>query len=127
MDLLDASEDLNNGTLEGLRVTVPNFLITKSNEYLNWVDKFTTKFNRKPRYTDAYAYDMAFIINNAAKYLTKTIGYTNDNSKIIDALMKTDFKGITGHIKFKDNRDLILDLKTCFYRDGHLIPDNNSL
>lgn len=120
MDLLDASENISNVSLEGLVLTVPKFLVDKSEYFQDWVNKFNNKYNRLPRYTDAYAYDMALIINNASKRFVNS--KASDGKKIIEYLMETNLEGITGPLRFKDNRDLKLELKTCFYKEGKLIP-----
>lgn len=118
-DLLDAAPELSNQQLEGLRYTVPYFIINQDQPTIKeWRDKFRKKYNREPLYTDAYAYDMTYAIYDASEKLSEP--FTND--KIVSALLQTQFDGITGPFKFTNKGDLILSLQTCYYKDGKLIP-----
>lgn len=59
-DMLDASEELDSDILEGLNIVVPQFETRIKND--EWKNAFSLRYKRKPRYTDAYAYDMIFAI-----------------------------------------------------------------
>jgi len=119
-DLLDAASELSNEQLEGLRYTVPYFVMYQdAPKVKEWREKFKQKFNREALYTDAYAYDMTFAIYYAGKKLTSP--YTKD--AITKELLSVEFDGITGRFKFTDKGDLILSLTTAYYKDGKLIPE----
>lgn len=123
MDLLDASEDLSPDILEGISVTVPTFLISKSENYNNWNKQFQDKYKRKPRYTDSYAYDMVYIINEAVSQTKRSGKQKIEYSDLISALMQVDINGITGKLRFSKDRDLLLDLKRCSFKNGALVVD----
>ena len=74
-DLLDASEELSPEILEGLRLIIPQFETRSSTRLTAWKDKFSDKYNREPRYTDAYAYDMTYALYHAAQLYQKMIHY----------------------------------------------------
>jgi len=114
-DLLDAANKLDKTVLEGLRVTAPRFIIANE-DYEKWGHRFKEKFNRQPRYTDAYAYDMAYILAYLA--IKKSEGKQIENFKELFSEMR--LKGITGELYFRDDRDLVYDMETCIYRNGIL-------
>jgi len=116
-DLLDAAQDLSPQMLEGLRLVVPQFETRyNNNSLIKWKKNFQQKFNRQPRYTDAYAYDMTYIIFYASEKFEK--GKYKDLST---AILNTDFNGITGQQKFDNTGDLILSLDIGYYQDGKLL------
>jgi branched-chain amino acid transport system substrate-binding protein len=117
-DLLDAAPELSNELLEGLRYTVPYFVMNKEKpEIREWRKRFYEKYNREPLYTDAYAYDMVFAIRNASRKLT--FPFTHD--MMSKELLSTSFNGITGPFKFTPKGDLVLSLQTAYYKNGNLI------
>jgi len=119
-DMLDAAEELPADVIEGIRAIVPIFNIQQENELLNeWKEKFERKFKRKPRYTDAYAYDMAMIIYDAAKRLRLPA----DHQQWAEALKSTKLDGITGPLEFDNDGDLKISLEIGVYRNGKLLPD----
>lgn len=111
LDMLDAAKNIDSIILEGVRVTAPLFLIQPN---LDWIKRFEMKYNRKPRYTDAYAYDMLYTLFYAYKQSKK------QETKWQNELKNISFQGITGSIKFNNNRDLEYNLKTCLYHNGKL-------
>lgn len=116
LDLLDAANKLDKTSLEGLRTSAPSFLV-RNEKYKQWCTRFEKKFNRSPRYTDAYAYDMAHILAYAS---------IEKKGKLIDwrtALLQVKFDGITGMVYFRDDRDLIYNIDTCIFHDGALIKE----
>lgn len=114
LDMLDAAKNIDSVTLEGVRVTVPLFLIQPN---LDWMKHFEMKYNRKPRYTDAYAYDMLCILTEAYRQ-SKVKG-----TKWQDEFKNISFQGVTGLVKFNGNRDLEYNLKTCLYHNGELFEE----
>lgn len=113
LDFLDAANKMNCELLEGMRVTAPLFLIKQN---IEWNNRFSQKFNREPRYTDAYAYDMIHVLFNVCK--NKIPQNIDEWTKAIN---KIKFHGITGTISFNKKRDLEYNLKTCIYRDNILV------
>lgn len=118
MDLLDASKKLDKSIMEGLRVSAPLFLV-ENKKYQNWSARFQEKFNRLPYYTDAYAYDMAYVLAYAAIAKSKDETAHSLKTKIKDV----KFDGITGNVYFREDRDLFYNMSTCVYRDGKLKKD----
>ena len=119
-DLLDAAEELDSKLLEGLRVIAPIFDTRPNNDNLkNWKENFKTKYNRNPRYTDAYAYDMAHIIFNAAGRLN--LPATNEEWE--KAILETNTEGITGPLNFEPSGDLAISIERGIYLKGELLPD----
>ena len=114
LDMLDASKNIDSITLEGVRVTAPLFLIQPN---FDWIKRFEIKYNRKPRYTDAYAYDMLYTLVCAYKESKR------QNTKWQNELKNISFQGITGLVKFNNNRDLEYNLKTCLYHNGELFEE----
>jgi branched-chain amino acid transport system substrate-binding protein len=120
-DLLDAAPELSTEQLEGLRYTVPYFVINQNEPKIKaWRDEFRKRYNREPLYTDAYAYDMTYAIYYASKKVPSPVS----NENVIKELLATQFIGITGPFKFTDKGDLILSLQTCYYQNGNLIPQS---
>jgi len=117
-DLLDAAPHLDKSQVEDIRLLVPKFLIDKyaSPRYKKWKQNYQEMFNVTPDYTDAYAYEMATILIEAAKIAE--VQKTN----IHDALRIVDIEGITGRLKFDEYGDLLYDMETCSYKNGELIP-----
>ncbi|MEX0813707.1 MAG: ABC transporter substrate-binding protein [Chitinophagales bacterium] len=118
-DLLDAAPELSNDLLEGLRYTVPYFIMHQDDPKIKeWRKRFKEKFNREPLYTDAYAYDKTLAIYYASKNLDKPFNY----DEMTKALLKSEFDGITGPFKFEQNGDLLLNLEIGYYENGILKP-----
>lgn len=118
-DLLDASEELSDEALEGLRIIIPQFETRENQELEKWKSNFQDKFNRKPRYTDAYAYDMAHSF-----YLAGKSSFSSDTLSLHEALMNLKFEGITGTFKFDDSGDLILKLDIGYFHNGELLYED---
>lgn len=118
-DLLDAAPELRNELLEGLRYTVPYFIMHQDDPRIqNWRKRFKEKHNREALYTDAYAYDKTLAIYHASKRLDEPI----EHGEMVKALLKAEFEGITGPFKFEQNGDLLLNLEIGYYEDGKLKP-----
>jgi len=115
-DLLDAAEELSADLLEGLKLVVPQFETREDN--LQWKRSFRNRFNREPRYTDAYAYDMVFAIYHAYKK-------KSNNKDLINNLLSVNFNGITGDVKFDASGDMIISLDIATFINGRLEHDGN--
>jgi|LSQX01.2.fsa_nt_gb branched-chain amino acid transport system substrate-binding protein len=115
-DLLDAAEELSPEFLEGLRIIIPQFETRNNGELIEWKKKFEVMFNRKPRYTDAYAYDMT-----RSFYLAGKSSFSSDTLSLYHALMDVKFEGITGTFQFDSTGDLILKLDIGFFHNGKLL------
>lgn len=109
-DMLDASEELDKDILEGLNIVVPQFETRIKNE--EWNKAFFQKFKRKPRYTDAYAYDMIYAIYFA---------YKQKDKPMKEALLGISFNGITGNFSFDKTGDLLIQLDIAHFNNGNLI------
>lgn len=120
-DVLDAAQILGADELEGIRVIAPLFVTRPDKEQIvNWNKKFQERFGRTPLYTDAFAYDMVLIINDAAKRLKLPA----TSNQWIDSLRATKIEGITGPLSFDQDGDLITPLEIGVFRNGKLIPDD---
>jgi branched-chain amino acid transport system substrate-binding protein len=119
-DMLDAAELLSPDELEGIRLIVPKFN-SRSGEtnIIAWKERFITKYNTPPLYTDAYAYDMTMIINDAAN----RIELPATSEEWIRALQSIKLVGVTGNLEFDKDGDLKADLDIAVYRNGELVPD----
>jgi len=120
-DMLDAAQVLGPDEMEGLRFAAPLFITRPDRpEISNWRSRFTAKYNMQPLYTDAFAYDMAMIIHDAAKRLT--LPATPD--QWVTALRATDMQGITGPLKFDEDGSLITPVEMSVFRNGKPVPDS---
>lgn len=120
-DVLDASQVLGPDEMEGLRFAAPYF-VTRSDtpELANWRSRFTAKYNMPPLYTDAFAYDMTMIINDAAKRLTLPA----TSEQWVTALRATNIQGVTGQLKFDEDGSLITPVEMGVFRGGKPVPDS---
>jgi branched-chain amino acid transport system substrate-binding protein len=123
-DLLDAALDLDKNTLEHLRVVTPYFEISEDSIVKKWKNDFYQKYNRKPKYTEAYSYDMVNIIYDVFLRIPKGTEITSDIFR--KYLLETNMTGITGDISFDETGDLIVDLRVGVYKDGKLKEDRNN-
>lgn len=114
----EASAILSAPELEGIRFSAPYFVTrpdTKTNR--EWRARFEAMFKRQPLYTDAFAYDMMLMIDDAAKrqHLPAT---SND---WIAALKTTSTQGITGPLRFDSDGSLITPIEFGMYHNGKLV------
>lgn len=91
-DFMDAQDDFTEEIVSHINYVVPAYEVDLSNQKKEWQKKFIEKVNRKPRYTDAYAYDMVYAIYYAFK--------TNKPIKDVS------FEGITGKVEFDETGDI---------------------
>jgi branched-chain amino acid transport system substrate-binding protein len=120
-DMLDAAEVLGPDEMEGIGFVAPLFVSRPDRpEIANWRSRFNTKYNTQPLYTDAFAYDMVFIINDAAKRLTLPA----TSAQWLTALRATDIPGITGQLKFDADGSLITPVEMGIFRGGKPVPES---
>jgi len=114
-DMLDAAEDLSSEMTEGVRVVAPTFSFETNNKTIaNWKKGFVQKYGRSPKYTDAYAYDMAKILIEISKFPIDSLSYR---------ILKFKGTGITGPLVFDQDGDLVSNLQIGVYRNGELVID----
>lgn len=105
-DFMDAKEELNEEIVSHINYIVPSYEIDKSEAKMCWQKTFVSRFNREPRYTDAYAYDMTYAIYNSVK---KGILLNN-----------VSFDGVTGKVEFDETGDIKTKLFVINYKDNEV-------
>lgn len=112
-DFMDAKDELSVDIVSHVNYIVPSYEIDKSLKKEEWQKRFIMRFNRQPRYTDAYAYDMTYAIYYSAK----------ENKQLKDV----SFEGITGDVKFDKSGDVITKLYIINYanRNIHYVIKQN--
>jgi ABC-type branched-subunit amino acid transport system substrate-binding protein len=116
-DMMDAADILAPEEVEGIRISAPYFVTRPAQpEIRQWRLRFVAKYKRTLLYTDAFSYDMMLIINDASKRLH--LPATSD--QWIDALKKTNLRGITGLLKFDSDGSLITPIEFGMYHNGKL-------
>src|SRR5690348_16357421 len=120
--MLDAAKVLGRDEVEGIRVVAP-FFVTRPDmpKVKSWSTQLARRYNKEPLYTNAFAYDMAYIISDAAKRVQVK---SATNSDWITAIRTTSIERITGPLKFDSDRDLLTKLEVGVYRGGKVLPDN---
>jgi branched-chain amino acid transport system substrate-binding protein len=63
--------------------------------------RYQQKFGTPPQRYSPYSYDAVYAIVDAIKRAGKP-----DRLAVVDAMQKTDFEGLTGHIQFDEHGDL---------------------
>jgi branched-chain amino acid transport system substrate-binding protein len=121
LDLLDAAPLLPPEQVEGILVAAPAYLVSPSPAATEWNARFEKKFNSRPTYTAAYAYDMATAIIRAAESLAGSPESAWPAS-FIAKLRQTSFDGITGPIALDDDQSLKTELVLSKYRNGIPLP-----
>jgi branched-chain amino acid transport system substrate-binding protein len=118
-DMIDAQATLTPEELEGIRVVAPKF-ITHPDLIENWSTRFEKRFNQPPLFHNAYAYDMMFVIHDAAQRLTLPA----TSQEWIASLSETKMIGVTGNLSFDSDGDLETELDIGVFKNGKLVPDN---
>ena len=85
---------------EGLMVGTPWFIGKKDPLNQQFVASYKQKFGDEPDQFAAQAYDSLFILAEAIERAGST-----ENTKLRDALLKTDHKGVLGPFRFTPHRD----------------------
>jgi branched-chain amino acid transport system substrate-binding protein len=86
------------------------------------VSKYKTKYGNEPDGFAALAYDQMYVLAAAAKSALDAGELTRDTLK--DALMKTDYDGVTGKVSFNENNDWVRDYLTLVVKDGNFVMAN---
>lgn len=115
-DFLDVQNILDAKLLDGIVTNIPRFIIDDNARIMKWKSDFEKKFNRKPLFTDAYAYDFAYIMYDAAKDLKKVPGET-----INEAFNKVNRSGISGPLSFDSTGQIKNNIVTCIFKDGDFV------
>ncbi len=117
---MDAAPLLDQKEIEGIRVSTPSFLLHQDTPKVSkWIKTFEKKFNKKPLYTHAYAYDMADAIASATNALESTCS----PAELEKALYKVDKQGVTGRLKFDSSGDLPFSIELGVFRNGIVVSD----
>jgi branched-chain amino acid transport system substrate-binding protein len=118
-DTIDAAQILSPAELEGIRLVAPKFVTRPQQELVaKWKERFKAKNNREALYTDAFAYDMTQVIDDAAKRLKLPA----TSEQWIAAIKATNTQGITGSLKFDQDGDLLTPLEVGVFRGGKIVP-----
>lgn len=115
-DFLDVQNVLDSKLLDGIVTNIPRFIIDNDERIIKWRNDFEKRFKRKPLFTDAYAYDFAYIMYDAAKEIKKT-----SNEPLSDAFMKVNRDGISGPLSFDSTGQINNNIVTCVFKDGNFI------
>lgn len=113
-DMLDAARLLAPEEIEGIRAIVPGFVSSSNATTKEFVERFEKRYRRKPLYTDAYAYDMISIVDDAAKRLTLPASHDS----WLKALRAVRREGVTGVLQFDEDGSLMTPLFVAVYRGG---------
>ena len=103
--------DIAKESAEEIVYVAPKFDIDdKNQEVSSFIEKYRTKYNEEPTYFAAQAYD-------AVLSLSKALENCSDTDCVREELMKLDFNGASGKIKFDVNGDVQkpISLKTIKY------------
>ena len=112
-DFLDVKNILEPELLDGIVTNVPQFVIDNTSHVNAWRNKFELRYKREPQYTDAYAYDFAYIMYNAL-----LLQKSNPNIPLKDHIFSIKEQGVTGQLFFNKNGQLNNNIKTCIFKNG---------
>jgi branched-chain amino acid transport system substrate-binding protein len=118
-DMIDTAEVLGKDENEGIRVVAPTFLTRPSKTFEDWKQRFKRRYGRDPFYAHAFAYDMAVVIDDAARRLSLPA----TSQPWTKAIRETKVPGVTGTLSFDKDGDLQIPLEIGVFRDGKLAPD----
>jgi branched-chain amino acid transport system substrate-binding protein len=118
-DMLSTIDILGADELEGILVTSPLF-VSRSDigAIKQWRERFKSKYNREPIFTNAFGYDMIVVINDAAKRLQ----IPATSKQWIEAIRATNAQGVTGTLAFDEDGTLITPLEVGVFRGGKVVP-----
>jgi ABC-type branched-subunit amino acid transport system substrate-binding protein len=114
-DLLDAISLMRPEELEGIRFSMPAFLLSKDEKMEKWKERFRSRFNKDPLYTHIYAHEMATILYDVAS--RRKQGHLKS---IVELIGTTNIDGIIGALRFNQNGDIETDITYGFYKNGIL-------
>lgn len=117
-DLMDAQNKISSQLMEGLIANLPASEVYVSEKRKIWEERFEKIYNKKPNYTNAYAYDFACIMFNVAK------NNRGINKKTLESL-GNNIQGVTGMLKISSDGMLLGEYTTCIYQNGKFVPLND--
>lgn len=121
-DMIDAGEVLGPEEAEGIRVVAPYFESrSKRQKVIDWKNRFRKRYDKDPLYIHAFAYDMIQVIYDAAQRVQRPAS----SDDWIDAIQKTEGKGITGSLSFDEDGNLDTPVEVAVFRDGTLVPEED--
>lgn len=112
-DFLDVQNILDVKLLDGIVTNIPRFIIDDNERIVEWREAFEARYHRKPLFTDAYAYDFAYIMFDAAKDIKN-----NPSETLPEAFLKVNRSGISGPLSFDSTGQIHNNIVTCVYKDG---------
>jgi branched-chain amino acid transport system substrate-binding protein len=119
-ELLDASE-LGQDELEGLRVITPMFTTHLDNPGITgWSEHFYKKTNRRPSYTDAYAYDAINMLYAAARSMMLPAS----SEQWVNALHAVKLNGVTGPLAFDSDGTLCTPVEVGVFQKGVVVTES---
>lgn len=115
-DFLDVQNVLDAKLLDGIVTNIPRFIIDDDARIVKWRNDFEKRYNRKPLFTDAYAYDFAYIMYEAAKCLKE-----DPSENFNEAFSKVNRSGISGPLSFDLTGQINNNIVTCMFKDGNYV------
>ena len=115
-DFLDVQNILDPKLLDGMVTNIPRFIIDENTRIVDWRNAFEKRYNRKPLFTDAYAYDFAYIMYDAMKDIK-----SNPSKSLNEAFLKVDRNGISGPLSFDTTGQINNNIVTCMYKNGEFV------
>ena len=120
-DLLDAISLMRVEELEGIRFTMPAFLLNLDEKMEDWKSRFRLRFKKDPLYTHVYAHEMATILYDLAER------HDQDSSKsIFELLSSTSKDGLIGKLAFDQDGDLYTEVTYGMFKNGRLINSEHN-
>lgn len=115
-DLIEAKESIDKKNLEGLYFTAPYIEYADDKDVISWKDSFRNSHKKEPDYINAFAYDLGYVF-----YLLSKEKKANSKYNLQEAMMKVDFKGVTGNVSFNNDGELKYNLALCKFIDGKIV------
>ena len=115
-DFLDVQNVVDAELLDGIVTNIPRFIIDDNERIVKWRNDFEKRFNRKPLFTDAYAYDFAYIMYDAVKDIKNIPDET-----INEAFQKVNRSGISGPLAFDPTGQIRNNIVTCIFKEGKFV------
>lgn len=115
-DFLDVQNVVDEELLDGIVTNIPRFIIDDNERIVKWRNDFEKRFNRKPLFTDAYAYDFAYIMYDAVKDIKNIPDET-----INEAFQKVNRSGISGPLAFDPTGQIRNNIVTCIFKEGKFV------
>jgi branched-chain amino acid transport system substrate-binding protein len=117
-DMIDVPRLIGAEAVEGIRVATPTYLTRPSAKTSQFVERYRSRFQRMPTYSDYTGYDTVLIANDLLKRLPAA--FTPE--QLIKAIAATSIEGVSGHIKFDADGDASPAVEIAVFRNGKLVP-----